>query len=406
MNTGRLRNAILGLLFLSTAINYIDRQALSVLVPVLRKDLGLSSADYGTITTLFMVAYTAAQIFAGSLIDRVGTRIGFVASIAIWSGAAVAHVFAGGMASLSVLRFALGLGEAGNWPAGAKAVAEWFPKNKRAFAMGLFDGGSALGAILAPPMVAALAIYFGWRAAFVATGTLGFLWLAAWLVIYRAPEERPAATASSLAVIRRLLGARQLWGLMATRMIATPVWWFYVFWLPDYLGKDRGFSLKEIGMFAWIPFLTVDLGKLLGGALSDRLLRHGASATLARKSVMAGGAIAMMGGIQVVGSQSAFAALTWVCLATFGFGMWSSNILALHADIFPAASMATAVGLTGTAASLGGAIFTYCTGLIVDRAGYGPVFWAAGMAAMVAFLCLVFFVGRVQAIEYDHAIAQ
>ena len=255
-------------------------------------------------------------------------------------------------------------------------------------------------------MVAALALYFGWRAAFVATGTLGFLWLAAWLMIYRAPEEHPAAPASSLAVIRSLLSTRQLWGLMATRMIATPVWWFYAFWLPDYLGKDRGFSLKEIGMFAWIPFLTVDLGKLLGGALSDRMLRRGASATIARKSVMAGGAIAMMGGIQVVGLQTAWAALTWVCLATFGFGMWSSNILALHADIFPAGSMATAVGLTGTAASLGGAIFTYCTGLIVDRSGYGPVFWVAGMAAMVAFLCLVFFVERVQAVEYDHAIAQ
>ncbi len=406
MDTGRLRNAILGMLFLSTAINYIDRQALSVLVPVLRQDLGLSSADYGLITTLFMVAYTAAQIFAGAFIDRAGTRLGFVASIAIWSGAAVAHVFASGAVSLAILRFMLGLGEAGNWPAGAKAVAEWFPKSKRAFAMGLFDGGSALGAILAPPMVAALALYFGWRAAFVTTGTLGFLWLAAWLWIYRAPEQRTTLPVNSVAAIRRLLGVRQLWGLMATRMIATPVWWFYVFWLPDYLGKDRAFSLKEIGMFAWIPFLTVDLGKLLGGALSDRLLRRGASATWARKSVMAGGALAMLGGIQVVGSESAALAMTWVCLATFGFGMWSSNILALHADIFPADSMATAVGITGTAASLGGAIFTYCTGLIVDRAGYGPVFWVAGLAALVAFICLVFLVGRVQPVEYDHAIAQ
>lgn len=196
--------------------------------------------------------------------------------------------------------------------------------------------------------------------------------------------------------MRDLLGNRKLWGLMVTRMVATPVWWFYVLWLPDYLGKERGFSLKEIGLFGWIPFLAVDLGKLAGGALSDGLLAHGWSATLARKSVMAAAAIAMSAGLMVVGAGSAFAALAWVSLATAGFGMWSANILALHADMFPAESMASAVGLTGMAAGIGGAVFTYVTGRIVDSHGYGPVFSAAATLSFLALFSLVFLLGRVE----------
>ncbi len=412
LHLNQLRWLILLLLFLSTVINYVDRQALSVLLPTLRGELGLSSAEYGAITTLFLTAYTIAQLGAGVVIDRIGTRRGFAWAIVIWSIAAIAHAFARGAWSLGIFRFALGIGEAGNWPAGGKAVAQWFPQERRAFGMAVFDGGSAVGAILAPPLVAALALSFGWRWAFVFTGLLGFVWLALWLWIYDSPEnhqwlsanDRTVAAGESGAAkqnssfgeaLRIIAGERQLWGLMATRMVATPVWWFYVFWLPDYLGKGRGFSLKEIGMFGWIPYLTVDLGKLLGGATSDRLLGRGYSATFARKSVMAAGALAMMGGIQVAGANSAAAALAWVCLATFGFGMWSANILALHADIFPAETMATAIGMTGMAASLGGAIFTFAVGQVVDRAGYAPVFWAVGSAALVACLALFFGIGKV-----------
>jgi MFS transporter, ACS family, hexuronate transporter len=410
----RLRWLILGLLFLSTVINYVDRQALSVLLPTLRGELGLSSAEYGTITTLFLAAYTVAQLGAGVVIDRVGTRRGFAWAIVVWSIAAVAHAFARGPVSLSIFRFALGIGEAGNWPAGGKAVAQWFPQQRRAFGMAVFDGGSAVGAIIAPPLVAALALHFGWRSAFVFTGLLGFAWLALWLWVYGSPEnhkwlskedreiaakEGGAAGSQSRsfgASLRDIIGMRQLWGLMVTRMVATPVWWFYVFWLPDYLGKGRGFSLKEIGMFGWIPYLTVDIGKMVGGATSDRLLGRGFSATFARKSVMVAGALAMMGGVQVVGADSPAAAIVWVSVATFGFGMWSANILALHADIFPSHAMASAIGLTGMAASLGGAAFTYAVGQVVDRAGYAPVFWAAGVAALVACLALFFWVGRVE----------
>lgn len=401
MNESRLRWTILGLLCLSTVINYVDRQALAVVLPALRQDLGITSVQYGAITTMFLIAYTIAQVASGMIIDRVGTRIGFVCCVLVWSLAAAGHALATGVVGLAALRFVLGLSEAGNWPAGAKAVAEWFPKARRAFAMAVFDGGSAVGAILAPPVVALLALHWGWRAAFVVTGAMGLGWVIAFLWIYRLPAVAPAAgpqprRPGAAALALSLLRVRGLWGLMVTRMLATPVWWFYVFWLPDYLNKGRGYSLKEIGLFGWIPFLTVDVGKMLGGALSDAFLARGWPATLARKSVMGVGALAMMGGARVVGADSAAGAIAWVSVATFGFGMWSANILALHADIFPPGAMATAMGITGTAASLGGSLFTYLTGWLVEWRGYAPVFWIAATAALAAFLSLVFVMGRVE----------
>ncbi len=412
----RLRWLILGLLFLSTVINYVDRQALSVLLPTLRKELGLSSADYGTITTVFMLAYALAQIPAGMWIDRIGTRIGFGLSIVGWSVAAMLHAFARGPLSLIVFRGLLGVTEAGNWPAGTKAVASWMPQKQRALAMAVFDSGSAIGAVLAPPVVALLAFQFGWRAAFLTTGLLGFVWLAAWLVVYDSPERHPWLSAEDRAKVaeelgpakprppvfgaplRRIIGTRQLWGLLVTRLVATPVWWFYVFWLPDYLSEGRGFSLQEIGLYGWIPYLTVDLGKMIGGALSDAILARGYGPALARKSVMVGGAVAMLGGLLVVDAATPAAAIAWVCLATFGFGMWSANILALHADVFPAETMGSAVGTTLMAASLGGAGFTFLVGQIVDRVGYAPAFWAVGSLAPIACLALFFWLGPVRRI--------
>lgn len=424
MKLSKLRWLILALLFASTMINYVDRQALSVLLPSLRSELGISSAEYGTITTVFLVAYTISQVASGAMIDRIGTRLGFAISIIVWSIAAILHAFAQGALSLGILRFALGFGEAGNWPAGGKAISQWFPAKRRAFGMGFFDGGSAVGAILAPPMVAALAIYFGWRAAFVTTGILGFIWLAGWLIVYSSPathkwlseEEREIAVRESgtsggkstsfTASLRQIIGVRGLWGLMATRMLATPVWWFYVFWLPDYLSKGRGFTLAEIGLFGWIPYLTVDIGKLVGGGISDRLLERGNTPTFARKIVMAGGALAMVAGVMVVGAETSAGAIAWVSLATFGFGMWSANILALHADIFPSEAMGSALGLTGMGASLGGAIFTFMVGQVVDRAGYSPVFLTVGCLALVALLALIFLVGRVEAMRSSGAIPE
>ena len=413
MRLERLRTLILLLLCASTVINYIDRQALAILMPELRRDLGLTSASYGNIATLFLVAYTAGQVLMGVLVDRIGTRLGFVISILIWSAAAVAHAFTSSAFGLGLVRVALGIGESGNWPAGAKGIAEWFPKQRRAFGMAAFDGGSALGAVIAPPLVAWLALRFGWRSAFLATGFLGLLWLAAWLPVYWTPAASPRLSDASKAVVLeevgpvaekgsysasmlQLLRMPKLWGLMATRMFATPVWWFYVFWLPDYLSKGRHFSLAEIGAFAWIPFVTVDAGKLIGGRLSDQMIARGKSATFSRKSVMAAGAVCMAGGLFVVDAPNAGQALAWVSVATFGFGLWSANILALHADLFPSSVIGSAIGWTGMAASLGGVVFTYAIGQTVDRAGYGPVFTFAGLTALVALALLIVAVGKVE----------
>ena len=386
---------ILALLSFSTVINYLDRQALSIVVPTLRQEISLSSAEYGDITTAFLIAYGVGQIIAGGVVDRIGTRWGLAIFVAVWSVTAIAHGFAQTAGQLMALRILLGLGEAGNWPAGVKAISEWFSKSERAFSMGIFDGGSAVGAILAPPVVAAIAVGYGWRTAFVATGLLGLVWLCFWLRFYRT-NPAMAGSARVPSALWTILRQPKLWGLMATRLLATPVWWFYVFWLPDYLGNGRGFSLAEIGMFGWVPFVTVDLGKLIGGRLSDLGIARGYSLTMARKTVMGAAAVCMAGGLFVVAAETSFAALAWVSLATFGFGMWSANILALHADLFDSSTIASAVGWTTAASSLGGAAFTWLIGRVVDSQGYGLVFAMAGSTALLAFAVLWFAVGTVE----------
>ena len=386
---------ILALLALSTLVNYLDRQALSVIVPTLRQEMALSSSQYGNITTAFLLAYSVGQIIAGAVVDRIGTRIGLAVFVAVWSMAAVAHSFVETAAQLLLLRILLGLGEAGNWPAGIKAVSEWFSKDERAFSMGIFDGGSALGAVLAPPMVAALTLAYGWRTSFFVTGLIGFVWLVFWLLFYRTSPAAATKPARATAVWTVLANSK-LWGLMGTRLLATPVWWFYVFWLPDYLGKGRGLTLKEIGLFGWVPYVTVDIGKLVGGRISDRMISRGVSMTVARKSVMAVAALCMGGGLFVVGAESAAIALAWVSLATFGFGMWSANILALHADLFDSSEIASAAGWTAAASSVGGAAFTWLTGRMVDVHAYEIVFALAGSAALIAYAVVWFGLGRIE----------
>ncbi len=375
---------LLGLLSLSTAINYIDRLALSVLIADVRAELGIGPSAYGTISTLFMLAYAVSQLVSGLMIDRIGSRAGFVVCVSLWSLAGIGHALVKNVAGLAVVRVLLGLGEGGNWPAGTKAISEHMPKDRRAFAMGVFDGGSAAGAIVAPPLVAFLGLRFGWRTAFIVTGLMGFVWLAAWVLHSRPPSKVPAESRRSLPPFSSVLRLPNTWVLLMT-----PVWWFYVFWLPDYLGRERGFGLREIGMFAWIPFLVVDAGKIVGGLLSDAALRRGCPPLLARKAVMGLGAALMMAGTLVVRSASAAEALMFVSVATFGFGVWSPNVFAIFSDLYDTRVMARAIGLTGLGASLGGAFFTWLTGVLVQNYGYGPAFLIAGLAAPAAFGCLM-----------------
>jgi ACS family hexuronate transporter-like MFS transporter len=304
------------------------------------------------------------------------------------------------MGSLAVVRVALGFGEAGNWPAGGKEIARWFPKERRAFAMGVFDSGSAVGAILAPPLVSLLANWCGWRLTFSVLGGLGALWIMAWLVVYAdpathrwlSPAEREAGRGASAA---RAWPARpaegiwrdsRLWVLLVARAVVSPVWWFYVFWLPDYFARGHGLSLLEIGLFGWMPFLTVDLGKLAGGAVSDRLIRAGWSVLAARRTLLLVGALTRVGGVGA-GVTDAFSwAMGSVCVATFGFGVWGANILALHADTFPEERLGAALGASGAAASLAGAAASFAVGQFLDDYGYANLFLAAGLAPLLALV--------------------
>jgi ACS family hexuronate transporter-like MFS transporter len=289
---------IAGLLFLATAINYLDRQALSVTAPVLRREFGLTATDYSRVVACFLAAYTVCQAVAGRLMDRFGPRLGLLAAMLWWSLAGAAHSLARDALSLACFRLLLGIGEAGNFPGSVKAVERWFPQPERAFAVGLFNSGSSLGALVALPLITAITLAWGWQSAFLAMGAAGLLWSVPWLLVYRA---EPAGHAKSAALARavptrRLLGERAVWSLMLARFFCDPVWWFYVFWLPDYLAKARGLSLASIGAVGWAPFLAAGIGSLFGGWASGRLVRAGVPAPRARFLVMAASVVTMCAG--------------------------------------------------------------------------------------------------------------
>jgi len=396
-----LRWFIVSLLFLATVINYVDRQTLSVLAPVLREQFHMSNTDYSRIVFAFLLAYMIMQSGSGRLMDKLGTRVGMTLTVGWWSVAAMLHAAANSVLSFGMFRFLLGMGEAGNWPGGVKAVSEWFPPKERAFATGFFNSGSTFGAIIAPPLVTWIALRWGWQPAFLMTGALGFLWVVLWLLFYRSPQDHPwlgererayilegqkedDATSATTVRWRDLLHYREMWGLVLARMTADPVWWFYVFWLPEYLKRDRNFSMTMIGYFAWIPFLTADIGCLVGGWISGRLIRRGWPVLKARKAVMSVSMVLMLSGIPAVLIDSPAAAIALISLATFSYSCWAPNILTLPADIFPKGIVASASGLSGTGAALGGMLFTLVIGKVVDHFSYVPVFVAAGVMPLVA----------------------
>lgn len=382
-----LRWWIAGLLFAATAINYIDRQTLSVLSPFIREQFGMSNTDYSRVVFAFMLAYMIMQSGSGRIMDWLGTRRGFVLTITWWSAAAMLHATARSVFTFGLFRFLLGFGEAGNWPGGVKASSEWFPPKERAFAVGFFNSGSTIGAVIAPPLVSWLALRWGWRTAFLVTGSLGFLWIIPWLVLYRSRTQHPSITENATAARVSWLSLfryKEVWGLVLARMMADPVWWFYVFWLPEYLKRERGFSLAMIGYSAWIPFLTASLGCLAGGATSGYLIKRGWPVLRARRAVMFLCAAAMLAGIPAVLTRSNPISLGLISLVTFAFSCWSANILTLPADLFPQNVVASVSGVSGTGAALGGMIFTLLIGMIVDRFSYLPVFIAAGTMPLIA----------------------
>lgn len=396
------------LLFAATLINYADRSAIGVVSVEIRREFSLDEQDYGMIVAAFMFAYAIGYAASGYFIDRLGTRRGFALFISGWSIAQLLHGFAVGRWSLTGFRFLLGLFEPGNFPAAAKAVAEWFPANRRALGVGIFNAGSTMGAMIAPPLVALLTHWYGWRGAFIVTGSLGFMWLVAWLAVYQPPHlnrwlkrddylalkdhVRPpievAAAGSEKVDWRRVISLRACYALILARFFTDPVIYFIVFWLPEYLRKERGFDLAMVGKYAWIPYVFGDIGYLLGGWLSGKLMERGYSIARARKTMLLCGACFMPAGILAPMVPSGYLAIAVTCFVTFGHALWVSNLLTIPTDIFKANEVGTATGFSGMGGAIGGVAANLGTGYLVKHFSYAPVFWIAGLMHPLSLLIL------------------
>ena len=402
-----LRWWIVGILFLSTVINYIDRQTLSVLARTIQDDLGISDSGYARIVQAFLLAYTISYLVSGRVTDWLGTRVSMAAFIVWWSLANIGTAFASSIFTLGLWRLLLGVGEPGNWTVGPKALSEWFPTRERGLAYGIFTMGATIGATVAPPLIAWLALSYGWRGAFVVTGGLGLLWVIPWLWLYRPPHEHPRLTDAERVLVpppaptsttggaewtlwRTLLTQRDTWLLLGTRVLTDPVWYFYLFWFPKYLTDTRGLSLIEVGRVAWVVYLAADLGALGGGWLSGRLIDRGYAPVAARKRVLRIAATTILVGPFVAWAPSI--PLVLVCAAVVACSQlaWQVTIGALIVDRYPPASVATAFGIVAAGSGFGGMVSTGIVGYLVSNYSYVPVFVTMALLHPLA-LALVWF---------------
>lgn len=382
-----------GLLFAATALSFLDRQVLSVLAPTLMTDLGFDNTVYSRIVSAFVLSYTLMFALGGWMIDRLGTVRGLAIAVGVWSLASGAHALAAGALGLGVARFFLGLGEGACFPAATKGACEWFPADKRAFAIGLANGGSAFGAVLAPPMTAWLAGYFGWRGVFVTTGVVGLIWVAVWLSAGRfapAPASTTAAPCPApWSAWGGLLRMPQVWRILGARALFDPVFYFYMFWIPKYLSSERGFSLEEIGDLYWIPFLVLGVSNIGSGHVSDLMVRAGWTPLRARRTLLAAAALLTPASCLVVWAPSAGWAIALMSVLTFAHGFWICNFLASVSDDFPSGSIATIVGLSGTVGGTVSFLTSLAIGPVVDRWTFTPVFLVSAVLYPLALVVLI-----------------
>jgi ACS family hexuronate transporter-like MFS transporter len=395
-NQGSARWVMIGLGFTATLINYLDRQTLSVVAPVLIDEYHMTSLSYSWIVFSFMLAYTVMNAVWGRLIDRLGTRLGYALAVAAWSAAATAHALVTGPGSLALCRFMLGVGEAGNWPAGVKVVAEWFTAKERALASGIFNSGSAIGAIVAPPLVVLVVLKFGWRAAFAVVGAFGFIWVAAWSLIYYTPRQAAPAERRKRIPLWHLLRIRFVWSLILAKVFMDPAWYFYVFWFPEYLKRVRHFDLSSIGKYAWIPFLGAAAGNYLGGALCGAAVQRGISLTVARKGTVTIFAAFMASAIPAVLVHSSILAIVFVSIAMFGYNGCAAIMLAFPADVFPSDTVASVFGLAALGSGFGGMLSAPLTGWAVTHYSYMFVFFGFGLIPFVSVFVIWFFLGPLE----------
>jgi ACS family hexuronate transporter-like MFS transporter len=399
---GRVRWWIVWTLFFSTVINYISRQTFSVLAPLISSQYHLTHTDLGRILGAFQISYAVTWLLGGIFLDAVGTRLGLALAVIFWSVVNILTGFASSVFGFACFRFLLGIGEGLNWPGASKTVAEWFPSQERSLAVAIFDSGSSVGGAVAALAVPLIAIRFGWRAAFVVSGLLGFVWLLVWLRVYHPLDRHPRVTPQEISFIRagqnapansaergvrrwlNLARNRNVWGIVLGRALTDPIWWFYVFWLPQYLSDARGFSLQRIALFAWMPFVAADLGNFTGGLVSGYCIRRGVSVVRARTWVCVFSSLPILAGIPAASVHSVYAALALICFALWGYASWSTMGLTLPSDLFPQDVVATVTGVSGLAAGLVGAVFTVAVGILVDRFSYGPAFLVAGLMPLFA----------------------
>lgn len=395
--TSKLRWGMISLAFFATLINYLDRQALSVSAPILQIQFHMSSIDYSRVLFAFMLAYTIMNGASGLFIDRLGTKFGYGLFVAWWSLCAMLHSLAQGVWSLGILRFLLGLGEAGNWPGAVKVVAEWCPAEERALASGIFNSGSSIGAILAPPVIAGLMLRFGWRSAFIAVGSLGFIWLAIWGAFYRSPARKQDTSAPTPAPsLQLLLRSRFVQTFTISKIFVDPVWYFYTFWFPEYLFHARHFNLASIGRYAWIPFFVAGIGSVGGGLITRALLRLKVPLSSARKAAVTVAAVMMTMAIPAVLVPGSALSIALVSIAMAGYTAALANMMAMPADVFPASGVASVYGLASMGSGFGGMVFALVTGWLVERYSYVPVFWLFGLIPLICVSILWIFMGRLE----------
>ena len=394
----------MALLFVATTINYVDRQVLGILAPTLQRELHWSETDYGDVVSWFSLAYAFGFLGAGRLLDRIGVKRGLAAAVVAWSLAAIGHAFARTAAGFSVARAMLGVGESAIFPGSIKTVAEWFPKRERALAAGLFNAGTNTGAILTPLIVPAIALKWGWQWAFIVTGALGLLWLLLWIPLYRDPDAQPAVTPAELAYIRsdppdathaavpwlQLLAYRQTWAFAIGKLLADPIWWFYLYWLPKFLDAKYGIKLSGLAAPLIVIYLIADVGSIGGGWLSSAFIKRGWTVNRARKTAMLAMAILIVPTAFAPAANTMWTAVMIVAVAAAAHQAWSANVYTLASDMFPRSAVGSVVGIGAFAGAMGGVVFQRAVGRILDANGqnYTPIFAICGSAYVVAWLII------------------
>jgi ACS family hexuronate transporter-like MFS transporter len=412
---GHFRWTICALLLFATTINYMDRQIIAILKPVLQSEIRWNEIDYSNIVFVFQLAYALALLFAGRVMDWLGTRKGFSLSVFVWSVAAMAHALAHSVFGFGAVRFALGIGEAGNFPASIKAVAEWFPKKERALATGIFNSGTNIGAIITPLVVPWITRHYGWRAAFIWIGAIGFLWMVAWFAMYELPERHKRLGRAELDYIRsdpsesvskiswmQLLPHRQTWAFSIGKFLTDPIWWFLLFWGPDFLYKAHHVTLSNVGLPLFVIYQMATVGSILGGWLSSSLIKRGWPIGKSRKTAMLICALAVVPIMFASKVSGLWPAVFLIGLAAAAHQGFSANIFTIASDTFPRRAVGSVVGIGGMFGSLGALLLSKVTGYVLQWTGsYLPLFIIAGSAYLVALFIVHLLVPRLEPARID-----